>query len=167
MAWARRPRHARGTQPRVTARHSTGGVPRERPRAPRQAQRDSCKAWALAGEPSTAHYRERTLQSFLVEGSGLGHMGRSDTRNDGGRTHYAPRSHATLHCRTAELGAELADPAPLFLTTFRRTHIIGLSSPRAQNKKSHLTSETLGISNVSVLFITKPRKKALKNSWCE
>jgi hypothetical protein len=44
---------------------------------------------------------------------------------------------------------------------------LGLSSPRAQNKKSHLTSETLGISNVSVLFITKPRKKALKNSWCE
>ena len=43
----------------------------------------------------------------------------------------------------------------------------GLSSQRAQNKKSHLTSETLGISNVSVLFITKPRKKALKNSWCE
>jgi hypothetical protein len=26
-----------------------------------------------------------------------------------------------LHCRTAELGAELAVAAPLFLTTFRRT----------------------------------------------
>ena len=49
-------------------------------------------------------------------------MGRPDTRNAEGRTHYAPRSHATPPLQNCRTGAELAVAAPLFERTFRSIH---------------------------------------------
>jgi hypothetical protein len=90
------PRRTRCAAAEAEKKHQRQGDARTAEGTARPAQRDSCKAWAVAGEPSTAHYRERTLWGFFVEGSGLGHMGRPDTRNAGGTTPYAPRSAASL-----------------------------------------------------------------------
>ena len=59
------PRRTRCAAAEAEKKHQRQGDARTAEGTARPAQRDSCKAWAVAGEPSTAHYRERTLWGFF------------------------------------------------------------------------------------------------------